>query len=64
MRKILWMIVLFGGYIWTVTSGNDHLVYEAAHSIYKTVIAWFDDAEIDYQLKTIKSEKRRARRWD
>ena len=50
MRKILWMIVLLGVYIWLVTSGNDRIVLETGKSIYQSVVNWFDDAEIDYQL--------------
>ena len=54
MRKILWMIVLLGVYIWLVTSGNDRIVLETGKSIYQSVVNWFDDAEIDYQLNGAK----------
>jgi hypothetical protein len=58
------MIVLLGVYVWLVTSGNDGIVLETGKSIYNSVVHWFDDAEIDYQLNTQKTNKRRPRRWD
>lgn len=64
MRKLLWMILLFGAYIWIVTSGNDRLVLEQGKSIYQAFVAWFDDAEIDWQMKQKQQSKKKSRRWD
>ena len=62
------MIVLFGAYVWVMTSGNDRMVLQYGKSIYQAVVAWLDDAEIDYQVKPNKTKKavakKRSRRWD
>jgi hypothetical protein len=63
MRRLFWISFLLGAYFWIVTSGNDQAVLEKGKKIYETVVAWFDDADIDYQLKKGKSQKRH-RRWD
>ena len=63
MRKLLWMILLIGGYVWLVTSGHDEFVYTQGKSIYKAAVAWFEDAELDFQLRKEK-DKKRSRRWD
>ncbi len=63
MRKILWMIMLIGGYIWLVTSGHDEFFLEQGKSVYKAVVAWFDDAQVDFQLKK-DTAKKKSRRWD
>jgi hypothetical protein len=62
MRKILWMIFLFGAYIWTVTSGNDQAMLEKGKFLYKALVAWFDDADLDFQVKKEKARKK-SRRW-
>lgn len=64
MRKILWVILLFSAYIWVVTSGNDGFLLDQAKTVYKAFVSWFDDAELDFNLKTHKSAKKRSRRWD
>lgn len=64
MRKILWAILFFCAYIWVVTSGNDGFVLEQAKSLYNSFISWFDDAEIDYNVKIEHKNKRKSRRWD
>lgn len=57
------MILLLGGYVWLVTSGHDDFVYEQGKAVYKAVVAWFEDAEVDFQLRKEKIKKR-SRRWD
>ncbi len=65
MRKLFWMIFLLGAYFWVVTSGHDGILLEKGTALYKGIVAWFDDAEVDCQLKVEKSKKRcRSRRWD
>ena len=63
MRKLLWMIIFIGGYFWLVTSGHDEFVLERGKDIYKALVSWFDDAQIDFHLKTEKTKKR-SRRWE
>lgn len=60
------MIFLFGAYVWVMTSGHDKMVIEQGKSIYKALVAWFDDADVDFQVSTSKSKKpkKRTRRWD
>lgn len=50
-------------YVWLVTSGNDALVYSQGKFVYKAVCDWFEDAEVDFQLK-VQNPKKRVRRWD
>lgn len=64
MRKLLWMILLFGVYVWVMTSGHDRMVLEQGKNLYNALISWFDDAEVDFQLKEKQKEKKRSRRWD
>lgn len=69
MRRILWLMILFGAYVWMMTSGNDRTVLKYGKSLYESVVAWLDDAEIDYQTKPNSSKKKpvpkkRSRRWD
>lgn len=59
------MIVLFGAYVWTMTSGHEQLVMEKGRWAYNALVAWFDDAEVDFQVKQKhKSSKKKTRRWD
>ena len=63
MRKLLWMIMLIGGYVWLVTSGRDEFVLDQGKKVYQAVLSWFDDAEVDFQLKKEKNKKK-SRRWN
>jgi len=62
MRRLLWIIILLGGYVWIVTSGHDKALLEKGKWAYDALVSWFDDADIDYQLKSEKSKKH-SRRW-
>lgn len=64
MRKLLWMILLFGAYVWAMTSGHDRFILEQGRTIYQAVVTWFDDADVDFQLQPNKKIKKRSRRWD
>lgn len=64
MRKLLWVLMGIGGYIWMVTSGNDEFVLNQGKAIYRALVAWFDDAEVDFQMKKTSKSKKRDRRWD
>ena len=63
LRKLFWMIALFGAYVWIVTSGRDQMLLEQGKAFYKYVITWLEDADIDYNLKKEKSRKK-SRRWE
>jgi hypothetical protein len=63
MRKLLWMILCLGAYLWLVTSGHDEFVLRQGQAVYEAFISWFDDAEMDFQLKKEKVKKK-GRRWD
>ena len=56
-------MVFLGGYFWLVTSGHDHFVLNQGKMLYRAVVEWFDDAEVDFQLKKEKIKKR-SRRWN
>jgi hypothetical protein len=65
MRKLLWMIVLFGIYVWIMTSGHEQMFFDRAKNFYAALVSWFDDAEVDFQVQEKKPTKRpRSRRWD
>lgn len=65
MRRLLWMILLLGAYLWAMTSGHDQMIIDQGKTIYNAVVAWLDDAEIDFQTKQKKTApKKKTRRWD
>ena len=67
MRKLLWLCLFFGAYVWTVTTGNEQFVLERGKALYKLIADWFQDADVDFNLKSKKStqpKKERHRRWD
>jgi hypothetical protein len=64
MRKLFWMIILFAIYVWVMTSGRDHLLIEQGKSVYQALVAWFDDADVDFQVKKTQKAKKHRRRWD
>lgn len=63
MRRLLWMMLLFGLYVWVMGSGHEQMILQYAKSICKSAIAWFDDAEVNFQVQKPKVKKR-SRRWD
>lgn len=64
MRKLLWLVVLFGAYVWIMTSGHEQFVLQQIKSVYQAVVDWFHDAEVDYQTQQKQKLKKRSRRWD
>lgn len=65
MRRLLWMIILFGAYVWVMTSGHDRMLLEQGKAAFNAILAWFDDAEVDFQVKQQENKpKKRSRRWD
>ncbi|EKE08189.1 MAG: hypothetical protein ACD_17C00296G0002 [uncultured bacterium] len=63
---MLWAVLLFAAYIWVMTSDRDQWVIQQGKYLYKTLVAWFDDAEVDFQLKYSQpaKNKKKSRRWD
>jgi len=66
MRKLFWLCLLLGGYVWMVTTENEEFVLQRGRALYKIVADWFQDAEVDFHLQHKKSPKKqeRRRRWD
>ena len=65
MRRIFWTLLLFGAYIWSMTSGHDRTILNQGKNIYNALVAWFDDADVDFQVKQQKQKaKKKSRRWD
>lgn len=64
MRKLLWMILLFGAYIWAMTSGHDRMIVDQGKNFYQAIVAWLDDADVDFQVKQKTKVKKKSRRWD
>lgn len=66
MKKIFWIIILLGAYIWVVSTGHEQLVLDQSKRLYNVVAEWFSDADVDFQVqqKPIPAKKKRPRRWD
>lgn len=64
MRKLLWMILLLGAYVWAMTSGHDRFILDQGRMVFNALVAWFDDADVDFQIKQKQKAKKRSRRWD
>lgn len=66
MRKLLWTILLFAAYVWVMSSGHEQIVIEQGKNIYEAIVAWFDDAEVDFQVshQHPPKHKKKTRRWD
>ncbi len=64
MKRIFWVSLLLCGYVWSVTTGRDRFILEQGKKFFQVFVAWFDDAEIDFQVKQDVSKKKRPRRWD
>ena len=64
MRKLLWMILFFAAYVWMMTSGHEGIVIDYGKAAYNGLISWFDDAEVDFQMKKNQKIKKRSRRWN
>jgi hypothetical protein len=60
------MVFFFCAYVWLVTSGREQMVIEYGKTVYQALVAWFDDAEVDFQMnpKEKPSPKKKSRRWD
>ena len=52
------MVLLFAVYVWVMTSGHDRMVLDQGKTIYNAMVSWFDDAEVDFQMKQ-KAKKRK-----
>jgi len=63
MRRLFWLIVLAGAYLWILTSGHDQFVFEKGKAFYNSIAKWIEDADADFQLKDVKVKKK-SRRWD
>ncbi len=63
MRKLFWMIILLGAYVWVVTSGHEDFIFDQGRTVYRAIVSWFDGADVDFQDKKTKSKKKN-RRWD
>ena len=63
MSRLFWIIFLFAAYIWMVSSGREEFVLDQGKAIYRYFVSWFDDAEVDFQVKKSEHTKK-SRRWD
>lgn len=69
MKRIIWAALLISAYIWSTATGRDQFVFDQGKRLYHALSAWFDDAEIDFQVDKASSpapikKKKRPRRWD
>lgn len=66
MRRLFWLIVFLGGYVWMVATENEPFVLEKGKALYQMISHWFSDADVDFQIKKkqISKNKNRSRRWD
>ncbi len=64
MRKLFWLVFLFGAYLWIMTSGHDQMLLNQGKNVYRAFLAWFEDADVDFQMEKAKKSTKRSRRWD
>jgi dUTPase len=66
MKRLFWSLLILGTYIWSVSTGRDQFVLNQGKRVVQMVIAWFSDAEVDFQVQhnTTPLKKKKARRWD
>lgn len=63
MRRLFYMTLLLGAYLWVLTSGKDEFLLARGKALYETVSKWLDGADADFQLKDLNTKKK-SRRWD
>lgn len=60
--------LLVCAYVWSTATGRDQFVLDQGKRLYQALSAWFDDAELDFQMDKAPvipvSKKKRPRRWD
>ncbi len=67
MRVSFWLLLLICGYIWMATTGNESFVLDKGRAVYKIIVDWFKDADLDFHLSQDKpspQKKERFRRWN
>jgi hypothetical protein len=63
MRRLFWLILLLGGYLWILTSGHDDFVLEKTKAVYELVTNWVSSADADFHVKKDKP-RTRHNRWE
>ena len=66
MRSILWLVSLLGLYVWVSATGNEQFFIERGKTLYRIVVHWLEDAEIDFhtEKEVEKGKQSKPRRWD
>ena len=66
MKRIILVLLLLCAYIWSASTGRDHFMISQGKKVYEMVMAWMEDAEVDFQIKQDPppSPKKKSRRWD
>lgn len=66
MRRLFWLIVLIGSYVWVVSTGREQFVLNQGMIVYEWIKQWISEAEFDFQIdsKEKTKYKKKVRRWD
>ncbi len=68
MKRLILAALLVCAYIWSTATGRDQFVLDQGKRLYQALTAWFDDAELDFQIDKPPpvpvTKKKRPRRWD
>lgn len=73
MRRLFWLALILGGYVWVVTSGREEALFRKGKAVYRYLERWLADAEPDFQLEVPvekwkerqeEAPKKKHRRWD
>lgn len=64
MRKLFWIFVLFGAYVWMVTTGHEQWVFDQGKHISQMITGWFKSADVDFQTDSSVQKNKRSHRWD
>jgi hypothetical protein len=62
MRRIFWAIIFLSLYFHLTSSGKDQFLLEKGKALYEAVLAWLEDADLDFHVEK-ESSKKPARRW-
>ena len=72
MKRVFWAIFILSAYLWSVSTGRDQFMLDQGKKLYQTLVVWFEDAEVDFQIQKTtpshssseKKQSKRSRRWD
>ena len=62
IRKAFFICLIVAAYVWMVQTEQEAYVMSKAKNAYDSVVHWFDDVEVDYQVPSKVEKKKKSRR--